>query len=156
MDMAELADLTEMPVRKLRYVFDHRVLPGLATEAPGQGIPRTFTAFEGFGIALAARLLDAGLTRRLVGDCLAVACRRPRAGKFHAPLYHAYTASSGRLEIGDGRYLKLWVAGRRGIAEALDTGWLALGKGNTAPDGYVPMVLVGVELDALAQTVRDA
>ncbi len=154
MEMAELADLTGVPVRKLRYVFDHRVLPGLTTETPGQGIPRTFTTFEAFGIALAARMLDAGLTRRLVADSLAVACRRPRTGKAHAPLFHAYTASSGRLEVGDGRYLRLWVAGRRGIAEALDTGWLALGEGNTTPDGYVPMVLVSVELGTLAETVR--
>lgn len=154
MDMAELADSTAIPVRKLRYVFDHRVLPGLATETSGQGIPRTFTAFEAFGIALAARLLDAGLSRRLVAAGLAVACRRLRTGKAHAPLHHAYLASSGQLEIGDGRYLRLSVPGRRGIAEALDTGWLALGKGHTAPDGYTPTVLVSAELGALAETIR--
>jgi hypothetical protein len=154
MDMAELTDLTGIPVRRLRYVFDHRVLPGLATETPGQGIPRTVTGFEAFGIALAARMLDAGLTRRLVAACLVVACRRSRTGQAHVPLYHAYTTASGRLEVGDGCYLKLWAAGRRGIAGALDTGWLPLGGGRAVPEGYAPMVLVSIELGTLAETVR--
>ena len=154
MDMAELADLTGVLVRKLRYVFDHRVLPGSSAESPGQGIPRTFTAFEGFGIALAARMLNAGLTRQLVAACLALVCRRLRASKAEAPLYLAYTASSGRLEVGDGRYLKLRAARRPGIAGALDTGWLPLEGGEIVPDGYAPMVLVSVELGTLAETVR--
>jgi hypothetical protein len=153
MHMAELADLTGIPVRKLRYVFDHRVLPGLAAETPGQGVARTFTEYEAFGIALAAQMLETGLTRRLVAACLAVVCRRPRTGKAHAPLDHAYTASSGRLEVGDGRYARLWTAGRRGVAEALDTGWLPLEGGNAVPAGYAPAVLVSVELGALAKAV---
>ena len=154
MDMAELADLTGVPVRKLRYVFDHRVLPGSSAESPGQGIPRTFTAFEGFGIALAANMLNAGLSRQLVAACLARACRRPRASKAEAPLYLAYTASSARLEIGDGRHLKLRADRRPGVAGAFDTGWLALEGGAVVPDGYVPTVFVSVELGALADTVR--
>lgn len=154
MDMAELADLTGVPARKLRYVFDHRVLPGSSGESPGQGIPRTFTAFEGFGIALAAQMLNAGLTRQVVAACLAAACRRPRASKADTPLHQAYTASAGRLEIGDGRYLKLHAARRLGVAAALDTGWLPLEDDATVPAGYAPLVLVSVELGPLAETVR--
>lgn len=151
MDMAKLAERTGMPVRKLRYVFDHRVLPGLAGDSSGQGIPRTFTAFEGFGIALAARMLGAGLTRHLVAAGLAAACR-PGAG--HAPLYRAYEACAGRLEVGDGRYARVRAERRPGVAAALDTGWLPLTDGDRAPDGYCPAVLVSVEFGTLADIVR--
>lgn len=151
MDMAELAELTRVPVRKLRYVSDHRVLPGLV-DCPGQGIPRTFTAFEGFGIALAARMLGAGLTRHLVTAVLAAACC-PRAGS--VPLHFAYAACAGRLEVGDGRYLRLRATRRPGVATALDTGWLPLTDGEAAPDHYAPAVLVIVEFGPLADLVRD-
>lgn len=151
MDMAELAELTRVPVRKLRYVSDHHVLPGLAVDSPGQGIPRTFTAFEGFGIALAARMLGAGLTRHLVTAALVAACR-PRAGR--APLHLAYTACAGRLEVGDGRFLRLRAAQRPGVAAALDTGWLPLVDSDPAPDSYAPAVLVSVAFGPLADVVR--
>ena len=94
MDMAELAARTGLPARKLRYVFDHRVLPGLHGTSAGHGVPRTFTDYEGFGIALAARLLDAGLTRRVVATVLDVACRPTGSTLAPAdvPLYRAYIA----------------------------------------------------------------
>jgi hypothetical protein len=154
MDVAELADRTGLPARRLRYALDHRLLPGACPYPAGHGVPRTFTDFEGFGVALAARLLGAGLTRQLVAASLASACRRPRVGKAHAPLYCAYAASSGRLELGDGRFLRLWVTRRRGVADELDTGWLPLVAGDSAPERYTPTVLVSVELGALAKTVR--
>src|SRR5215213_598210 len=45
MDVAELAARTDVPVRRLRYAIDHRVLPGMRHAAPGHGVPRTFTEF---------------------------------------------------------------------------------------------------------------
>ncbi|MBY0312873.1 MAG: hypothetical protein K2W85_12450, partial [Phycisphaerales bacterium] len=70
MDLNELAVRTGLPVRKLRYVLDHRILPGRQSVASGHGVPRTFTPFEGYAIALAARLLDAGVTRKLIATVL--------------------------------------------------------------------------------------
>ena len=151
MHMAELADLTGVPVRKHRYVFDHRVLPGSSAESPGQGIPRTFTLFEGFGIALAAKMLNAGLTRQLVAACLTAAGRWSRVRRNHAPLYLAYTASAGQLEVGDGRHLRIRAAFRPGIADVFDTGWLSLEDDYAVPAGYSPIVLMSVELDTFAK-----
>jgi len=152
-DMAELSARSGVPVRKLRYVFDHGVLPGVVGVAPGQGIPRTLTKFEGFAIALGARLLDTGLTRQLIADCLTVACRCPRESPSHAPLYHAYLGSHGRLEIGDGRFVRLFAARIPRVVAALDTRWLPL-KGGVLPAGYTPAVLVTVELGTLAETIN--
>ncbi len=150
MDMAELAARTGLPVRKLRYVFD-RVLPGLRGASAGHGVPRTFTDYEAFGIALAARLLDAGVARKTVAAALGAACR-PR-GSTHAPgevpLFRAYTLKAGTLEIGDGRYLRLRAPKRPGLGNALDTGWLPLGPSERVTGNYIPVVQVTVELGGL-------
>ena len=157
MDMAQLATRTGIPVRRLRYAWDHRVLPGLSSEIAGQGIPRTFDDFEGFGIALAAQLLDSGLTRKLVAACLDVACSRPVRSppKTDPPLLHAYRATASELLIGDGRYLQIRAARRLGIVNGIDTGWMPLTLEFVLPADYVPAVLVRVDLDRLVKSVRD-
>jgi len=158
MDMAELTTRTGIPVRKLRYAWDHRVLPGLSSESARQGVPRTFTDFEGFGIALAARLLEAGLTRKLVAACILKAGESPRrsARINEVPLYLVYAAAAGKLEVGDGKYL--WLSGdaRLGIAKAFDTGWQPLEGVIPAPDGYRPTVHVRVNLEPLVEQVRSS
>jgi hypothetical protein len=155
MDMADLTARTGLSVRKLRYVFDHRVLPGLRSTPAGQGVPRTFTDFEGFGIALAARLLDAGLTRKTVAAVLDAACNPPGSARESTavPLYHAFT-QAGSLEIGDGRYLRVRAPRRPGVGSALDTGWLPLRPSGQIASDYTPVVHVTVELGGLAQAVR--
>ncbi len=157
MDMAELAELTGLPVRKLRYVSDHRILPGLAGTATGHGVPRTFTDFEGFGIALAARLLDAGLTRKTVAACLAIAFRPggPPETAPIPPLMRAYNAAGGRLEFGDATYVRVHAPRRAGIGGVFDTGWVPMAAAGPACGGYAPEVLVAVELGGLVRAVRD-
>lgn len=154
--MAELAARTELPVRKLRYVFDHRVLPGLTGASSGHGVPRTFTDFEGFGIALAARLLDSGLTRKVVAGALDVGGRAiPSANTRQYPLLRAFQETVGTLDIGDGRYLRVQVPTYRGIGPALDTGWLPLAGGSLPRVEPTLMVRVTVDLGVLARAVSD-
>jgi hypothetical protein len=154
MDVAELSALTGLPARKLRYVVDHRLLPGLRTH-PGHGVPRTFTRFEGFAVAVAAALLDAGLTRKVVTASLAVACDSIDGGKSDsAPLFVAYTAGDGLLEVGDGRRVRLTVLRRPGVQRAVDTGWRACGSTSRVRVNYTPVVLVSMDLGVLAQAVR--
>lgn len=158
MDMADLAARTGVPVRRLRYVFDHRVLPGLRDTSAGHGVPRTFTAFEGFGIALSARLLDAGLTRKVVAAVLDTACRPagPTRAPADVPLYRAYMVQAGSLEIGDGRHLRVRTPKRPGLGDALDTGWLPLGSPSRAAGGLAPTVHVNVELGGLANAIHES
>ena len=155
MELAELAARTGLAARKLRYVLDHRLLPGRRGDGPGHGVPRSVTPFEGFAVAVAARLLDAGLTRRLVATALAtlaVAARGKPVGS--APLLAAFTSGGGRLEFGDGRGVRLSAPGRPGVQVAVDTGWRPLTLAERLPDGYSPMVRVTFDLDELAGAIR--
>jgi hypothetical protein len=156
MDMAELTVRTCVPVRKLRYVLDHRILPGLQGVASGHGVPRTFTPFEGFAIALAARLLDAGVTRKLIAAALGTVCRPIGSPQtpHDVPLFRAYTAGAGSVEIGDGLSVRLRVPRRPGVGNALDTGWLPLKSSENVGGDYTPVVRVTVDLGTFAQAVQ--
>jgi hypothetical protein len=156
MDRADLAARTGVPARKLRYVVDHRVLPGLRSTPAGHGVRRTFTDFEGFAIALAAKLLDAGLTRKLVAAVFDAACRPIGSTRMSAdvPLYRAYAVQTGSLEIGDGRHLRLRAPKRPGIGDALDTSWHPLGSSGRIGEDYDPVVCLTVELGGLARAIR--
>lgn len=154
--MADLTARTGLPVRTLRYVLDHKVLPGSRGASAGHGVPRTFTDYEGFGIALAAHLLGAGLTRKLVAAVLDAACRPmgPTRSPVDAPLLRAYTARAGGLDVGDGRCLRLRTPGRPGLGAALDTGWTTLTPSECVAGDYAPVVRVTVELGILARAVQ--
>ncbi len=156
MDLNGLAARTDLPIRKLRYVLDHRILPGLEGVASGHGVPRTFTPFEGFAIALAARLLDAGLTRKLIAAALGTVCRPTGSMPAPAdvPLFRAYTAGAGSLEIGDGLYVRLCAPRRPGVGNALDTGWLPIERTENITGDYTPVVRVTVDLGTFAQAVQ--
>lgn len=150
MDMAELANLTGLPVRKLRYVSDHRVLPGLNGTGTGHGVPRTFTEFEGFGIALAARMLDVGLTRKAVTSCLTTVLGHGGRRRIEPipPLVVAYHEADGRLEVADAAFARVRVPCRSG--KLFDTGWMPVGSDGPARSGFTPVVLVTVDLGRIA------
>jgi len=157
MDMAELARRTGLPVRKLRYVFDHRLVPDLADASTGHGIPRTFTEFEGFGVALAATLLDGGVARKLTARCFNAVCRpAPTAKVADVPLYRAFAAAAGELTVADARFVRLVSPARAGVTAAGDTGWLPLGFDTRIPERGPVMVLITVALAELAIPIQQA
>lgn len=157
MDIAELATRTGLPTRRLRYIFDHDVLPGAGDASEGRGIPRSLTAFEAFGVALAALLLESGLKRRLVAACLHETCGRfTRATVVkQIPLYQAFGATSAWLEVGDGRFYRLHGVGRRGVGPDFDTGWQSLDAADSVPGPFAPLVVVRIDLAGLRQMVGD-
>lgn len=153
MDMAELTRRTRLPVRRLRYVADHRVMPGLA--GAKHGVPRTFSDYEGFAIAVAASLLAAGLTRKAAAAALMAACRPVN---LYAPaakpcLLQVYEAGGGRLDIGDARHVRVLGPLAPGGLRVFDSGWLATSAG-PAGRRFSPVVLVSVDLNALVRAVQ--
>lgn len=124
MDLQTLHKKTRLSLRQLRYILDHDILPGtrVATDPSKVGRPRSFTEFEGFSIAVAASLREAGLRRSVLSRIFAILAEpkwdtpgshRPRI----SPLEAAFSPSKAKevsiIEIADGRYLTLSIAGNR-------------------------------------------
>ena len=73
MDITELAKITGIERRRLRYVLDHELVPRihLSFVEDAAGRPRQFYPDVGFAIVCAARLLDFGLAHLKIHDFLA-------------------------------------------------------------------------------------
>jgi hypothetical protein len=148
-DLAAIAARSGLPVRKLRYVFDHRLLPGGAANSRGRGAARSFTPFEAFGLVVAATMLGAGLKRALVRDCLAELCRGAGRDVHTVPLYRAFTAAGpARVEVGDWSYVRLLVSGRPSGPPS-GTPWLPLGGGEPPVAPYTPLVALTLDVGRL-------
>lgn len=137
-------------MRKLRSAFGHRVVPGLTGSAGRHGVPRAFTDFEGFGSALAAALLDAGLTRQVVARAL---CSATRPSANERPLFRTYEATACTLEIEDWCDARVSVPKCRGIGPALGTGWLPLAGPTRERAEPALTVRITADLGALARAV---
>jgi hypothetical protein len=145
-DLAEIAQVSGVPLRKLRYVLDHHLLPGAQDASRGRGATRSFTPFEAFALVVAALMLQAGLRRALVRDCMAALARRPGRDLDQIPLYKAFAhGEPARLELGDWKYLRLTVA-QHPLWPAFDSGWLALAKGRPPGDSYSPLVCLVLDV----------
>lgn len=152
-DLAAIARSSDVPVRKLRYVLDHSLLPGARHASLGRGTARSFTPFEAFAIVLAALMLEAGLRRALVRDCLAALARNPGRGIGQVPLYRAFAhGEPARLEIADWKFVRLTVADHPRWP-ALDTGWVALDDGRPPDEGFAPLLCVTLDVGRIRRLV---
>lgn len=72
MDLQTIATRTALPVRKIRYVLDNRLLPGLrvAGQPDVVGRARSLTDLEGFAVACAATLLELGVKKEAVVELM--------------------------------------------------------------------------------------
>lgn len=152
MNLFAIAEATGIPIRTLRYVLEHRVLPGAEKASRGHRVTREFTAFEAFGIASAAALLDAGVRRPSVTRCMRRLTTRRGAGTSPSdiPLWHAFTATGGAaIEVAGELAVRVTVASRRSADE-----WIHLVTGrrlSTIPD---PLVRITLDASALSDVLR--
>lgn len=153
LDLTLIAARSGIAVRKLRYVLDHGLLPGGKVASRGRGAARSFTPFEAFAIATAALMLEAGLKRALIRDCLAALVGAPGAKVGDVPMYRAFVADrTARLEVGDWEHVRLLGAGRL-LESTFDTGWLPL-AGRAAPAReYAPLVTVALDVGQIRRRV---
>jgi hypothetical protein len=147
LDLAQISERSGVAVRKLRYVLDHALLPGGKLASRGRGAVRSFTPFEAFGLATTAVMLEAGLKRALVRDCLAVLCRGQLGRKLDdVPLYRAFVADrTARLDVGDWEYVRLGAADRS-PGKSFDTGWLPLANAPVPAMSYAPLVTLVLDV----------
>ncbi len=156
MDLAAIHHATKIPLRKLRYVLDHGILPGMRskTDRSRVGHPRSFAAIEGFSIALAVALLEGGLRRDLVARFLDAITQihwetiGPRKRRLTAiESASNVTANPAIAEIADGRYLRLTIGKKT-------TTWSDLRSAHFTESMLVPCVVIRVDMFHLRDQIR--
>jgi len=66
LDLATIAARADLPIRTLRYVIDHELVPNLRVEHGGRGNARFLALFDATVLCCAATLLDYGVTQTRV------------------------------------------------------------------------------------------
>jgi hypothetical protein len=157
-DLARIAETSGLPPRKLRYVLDHGLLPGGRVVSRGRGAARSLEPLSAFAVVIAAVMLEAGLKRALVRDCMAGICQPSGRDPSSMPLARAlYARGPARLEVGDWRYVRLVaqrIPGRRVASADTDTGWLPLAGHAPPAPGFTPLMSIGLDLGQLRGKVE--
>jgi hypothetical protein len=155
MDLQTLADRTKVPLRKLRYVLDHRLLPGLRVKHARErtGHPRSFEEFEGFGLAGAAALAEAGVRRETIVLFMDVICdlelelpSAQRIGRIALVAAFQEGADPAVGMVGDGALVRVKI-------KTLDTGWIAP-KALAKVTDFAPRVIIQLDLALLRKAIR--
>jgi hypothetical protein len=160
--LAEIADLAALPIERLRYAIDSRILPalrrlkrGAGASNPGRGIPRAFTSGEACALVLVVKMLDGGIRRRAAENCLDLLEKTvvPNSRRDRDVLWTRVLHDEGvvALEIGDGVNVRLTSQGR--VTGALPQKWMQAKTGATISN-YEPLLIVRINLTKLRALFR--
>lgn len=156
--LAAISERTGIPVERLRYVVDQKILPDTRRETPvgseGRGRPRVYTEFQAFTLGCAALLLDAGLRRRAVTTCIEALMEPRRPAGVDVPnglLSIAFRRpQTTYVEVGDGRFVRLggipsWGVRARTAGAASTAGWHDVETPRVETPGVEPLVTVRID-----------
>lgn len=151
MDLQTLEKRTGLPSRKLRYIVDHDIVPGLDLhqDVHAQGRPRRFADDMGVAIAAAATLLEIGLSRDAIRFVLRGLARihwdfDRRKRVIVADLLNKQIPAI--IQIGDGTYLRI-------LSGSYDSGWIQPEPLDLCPDDYSPIAFVEFDLGRIRDKV---
>jgi hypothetical protein len=154
MDLQTVARLTRLPVRKIRYVLDHRLLPRLrvAGQPDLVGRARILTDLKGFAVACAAILLESGVRKEAVVEFMAGLSDFP-VGKRRDDKHPVYAVQKAFEAKGMPAEAMLadWINLRFKFGRH-DTGWVQPRTYAPLADMYQPRVVISIDLASL----RDA
>jgi hypothetical protein len=163
--LAEIADRADVPLERVRYVLDSGILQGgrrrkreTGASSPGRGIARKFTRDEAFGLVIVVLMLEGGLRRRAVQDCLqlfrtsmAPGSRRLRDVTLIRVLDDMAVVA---LEIGDGLNVRFVAKDVPAVVNtALPTHWIQPKTKLPLPD-YDPQLVVRINLAKIRAQFR--
>jgi hypothetical protein len=169
-DVATIARRAQLPIRKIRYVLDQRLLPGMGGRVQENlaGRPRVFTPTEASCVACAALLLEGGAQRRTVAAVMVALAGMPWPLRRLPGSRHGFTtivAANGpetalealfapggtpaKVLVGDGANLRLQLGD-------VDTGWLAPRTWTPLGPSYRPSVVIHLDLEFLRTAFADA
>lgn len=155
MDLISIAQCSGISPRRLRYAIYHLLMPGIDRKAIGKGSVRHFTAFEAFGLAFSATLLEAGLSRQFVNEVLAalVKSHSRQQPVDQIPLYRVFISRGDvHLDVADRQYTR--IRGKDSLNKALPAAWIPLNAeapGKTAD--FEPTILLTVSLSSLRDAI---
>lgn len=152
MDIKTLSELIEIPVRQVRYVIDHGLVPErywMAEEHP-IGHVRTFNNISAIFIACAAFLLQAGHKRdgvRALMEAISRPIRRTR-NPLRLPMIGEAMTAHGRAKVqfADGRYVR-WIFGD------FTEEWFDSATPPQSTTDMVPKVIVEIDVGAIRDLI---
>ncbi len=147
MDLQTIASRTGVPVRTLRYVMDHKIVPNvrarLLTNEVGR--PRVFADDFGVGIACAALLLEAGVRRETVTNCIKIMAElNTRLHSLDRGISVATVIEkrlNASVQFGDGKTGRLFLTD-----EEIDSGWITIEPVAKLGPSYQPTVMFELPL----------
>ena len=163
--LADIEQLTGVPVDRLRYILDSRILPGSRNSArprivsPGRGVARRFLGIEAFGIVVAVLMLDAGVKRETLKRCLDLLTEYAKGTKDISTtmLSQAYSQPGAvALELGDGQNVRLlFDPAQPPIARATPTSgeWIQVNTRARLRD-YAPLVTIRIDVSKLRDRLQ--
>ena len=135
LNISTLANRTGLKTRRLRYILDHQLVPGLEPIHSGHGNARQLENFQAFVLAVAAALLQHGYPRNLVKKVMA-ALEGANPSRKRLSLDQIYRNDVKDLTIGNTE------------AFQLDEDWFVLPTLKRKKD-YRPVLLTVVRLDLI-------
>ena len=162
LDVQTIAQRVGLSPRKVRYVLEQRVLPGVRGRPQKHlaGQPRSFTLMEAFFIGCAAALLQGGVQRKTVAELLARladmpwplpgCAAQPKSSKPRVPRAFKTAVEAVCLHSGDPAFVLVadGVNVRLRLGEE-DTGWLEPRTRARLAEGYRPSVIIQLDLAPL-------
>ena len=153
MDLQELAERTNIPIRRLRHCVDEDLVPGLKVSVSEKevGRRRKFHSDVGLLICCAARLVEAGIDRTTVriflSGLLKVRFTEENKSAF-ITLYQEQ--ATGIAQLGDklNMRIQLKVAGT-----GLDTGWVHPGNPARLAEEYRPITSICLDIGQIGTQV---
>ena len=148
MDLQTIVRRTRLPPRRLRYVLDHEMIPGLkiilAENAGGQ--PRTFSEYDGYRIACAGALLEAGMKREPAAQFVAALAKLAwTGGRFLELVFASKKKAFARL--GDGQAFQVHFGSG-------SIGWTRIDGLADLAGGFKPRATVELDLASLRDDLR--
>jgi hypothetical protein len=154
MNLSEIAERTGTNPRHLRYVVDHALVPSAATASAGRGTPREFGKETAYAVAVAARLLDAGMGRRLVRDILnsLISDQQKSPVIWHAATFgKLIPGAEWAWEFGDAEAERTCKSNFGHVEQVVCSPWKRIQDGTRMDIDYRPITIVRLDLHELSR-----
>ncbi len=164
MQIGELAERLDLPLRSIRYALERRHAKKWVEDTPGSGYHRDLSGGQAFALGLLTKIKAVGFRApqaehvvAFVEEGLRAVARSlgwdPGFAPFRGELE---TSHRWYVEVGDGRAFRLATnADPSGGGKMTEFPWVRLGKRRVELPEFEPCVSIKIDLTRLASLVRE-